>query len=272
MSNRVSVPTPDEAPEPTVLVELIEQARGVLSAHDVSGAVVGVPGVVDHDSEQLMTGVNLPAGWAETINESWLGERTGLAVSLANDADLAAVGEARFGAGLGATDVVYVTISTGVGAGILLDGRLMRGRYSAGEIGHTVVDRGLALRGQDGTVEGIGSGTAIGRAMATAGRSGGGAELATAVRAGDEAAIVLWNEAIDAVALGVVNLCWLVAPEVVVIGGGVGMNGDLVLPRIERQMAVRGPKVRQTRICNASLGDAAGLVGAAGWWHAIGRA
>lgn len=261
-------PTPRGDATPMALVEMV---REMAEDTDVDKAVIGLPGVIDHEKETLVSAPNLVQEWVPLLSDAWLTRQTGLAVSLANDADLAAVGEATFGAGSDARDVVYVTISTGIGAGIVLGNRLMRGRYSGGEIGHTVVDRALTLGGADGTVEGLGSGTAIGRAATGAGIDAQGAELTELVRSGDPQAVAVFREAIQSAALGVVNLCWLVSPQTVVIGGGVGMNGDLVLPIVRELVEREGPAIEPIKVVNAALGDDAGLVGAAAWWEAVGR-
>lgn len=260
--------TPREDAEPTALVRLMGE---VSEGADVEHAVIGVPGVVDHDAEALRHAPNLPQSWVPGLSEAWLSERSGLAVSMANDCDLAAVGEASFGAGKACRDVAYVTISTGIGAGIVLNRKLMRGRFSGGEVGHAVVNRSIAMDGGDGTSEGQGSGTAIMRAAREAGITVEGAELADLVRSGDPTACGIWNNGIEAAAFGIVNLCWFVAPEMVVVGGGLGMNSDIVLPLIQERLTTFGPDVADTQVVPAALGDDAALCGGAAWWDSIGR-
>lgn len=268
VTRRVRSATPHHEPTPAFIADLVAK---VAAGAPIRRAVVGVPGVIDYDAELLIAAPNLPSAWVPMLSDQWLTERTGLEIALANDADLAAVGESNYGAGVEARDVVYVTISTGVGAGIVLGHRLMRGRYSSGEIGHSVIDRHRMACGEDGTVEYLGSGTAMARTAKAAGLDVSGAELAELVAGGDPTAVEVWNEAIEAVAVGVVNLCWIVAPQMVVIGGGVGMNADLVLPIIRRRVAEFGPTIEPIQIVAAKLGDDAALCGAAAWWKAIGR-
>lgn len=267
------VPTPTSDPDPSALADMITEFLAFADDDEleVEGAVVGVPGIVDRIEGRLTNAPNLPPSWIDFLNRSWLSDRTSVEVHLANDADLAAIGEARFGGGRGGDDVVFVTISTGVGAGVVSSGRLIGGRFSAGELGHTIVDRRLAAEGGDGTVEGLGSGTGLANAMQQAGMHGDPATLLDAVRSGDAGASTIFNEGLEAVGVGVANLCWLVSPSTVVIGGGVGMNGDLVLPIIESCIARFGPGVAPITVCNAELGDDAALVGAAGWWRAMSR-
>src|SRR5260370_955277 len=153
-----------------------------------------------------------PHAWRAQLTRDALVAALGLPVALANDADVAAVGEAHFGAGQGHQDVVYVTISTGVGAGILVGGRLVLPRYSCAEIGHSIIDRQLAAAGGDGTVEGLGSGTALARLAHAAGINAVGADLVRLVTTGDPAARAVWDEAIFAAALALVNLAHIVPP------------------------------------------------------------
>lgn len=259
--------TTPAAAAPDVIPEMIAEL-GPGSAR----TVVGVPGVVDHETERLVHAPNLPEGWVDHLNEDWLSEQTGLEVALANDADLAAVGESSFGAGRGHRDVVFVTISTGVGAGLVVDDRLVRGAHSGGELGHTIIDRQAAATGGPATVEDLGSGTALARMAAEAGLTERGEALADLVRSGHPVGCEIWTSAIEAVGLGLANLAWVVAPGIVVVGGGVGMNGDLVLPVIEDRIRRFGPvAVPRIEVVNAGLGDDAALAGAAAWWRAVGR-
>lgn len=282
---RVRRPTPTEAPTPEILVDLIAEVVAAKPASDPADrgsvrperraperVVVGVPGLVDHEAERLIHAPNLPDGWVDYLHNDWLSTRTGLSVAMANDADLAAVGESSFGVGRPHRDVVYVTISTGVGAGLVVADRLVRGALSGGELGHTVIDHRAARAGEPGTVEDLGSGTAMAGQAAAAGLTERGADLAELVRNGHPAATEIWTSAIEAVAIGLANLAWIVAPGIVVVGGGVGMNGDLVLPIIRAGIDRFGPaEVPPIEVANAALGDDAALAGAARWWKAIGR-
>ncbi len=266
-------PTPRQDPHPHFLIDLmVEVMTGLPPGVNAERAVVGLPGIIDQVHERLVTGVNLPAPWIDKINEDWIAEQIGMEVSLANDADLAAVGESEFGAGRHHRDVVYVTVSTGVGAGVVVDGRLVQGSLSGGELGHTIIDWEAARRGDPATVEDLGSGTALDRAAAAAGLNERGAELAALVAAGSEPATTVWNRTLEAVGIGVANLAWLVAPQIVVIGGGVGRNHEIVLPVIRRQLDRFGPTTAaDIELATVALGDDAALVGGAAWYRAIGR-
>jgi glucokinase len=190
-------------------------------------------------------------------------------VHVANDADLAAVGEAYFGAGVGAEDVAYLTVSTGIGAGVVHGRRLVRGRRSLAEFGHTVVDWRSWHSGRPATLEELGSGSG----MAVLARDGGlgrldAKALQATAEAGDVTASAIWEDAVAVSAAGVENLIMCFYPERVVIGGGLGRQQefftavrDVVLSRPEHHPS-------DLTIVPAQCGDDAGLAGAAGWAEA----
>lgn len=269
---RIRERTPVDDPKPEFLARLLERVAAECPTAAVDRAVVGIPGIIDHDVGALKRAPNIPDAWDRWLTEDWLSSTTGLPISLANDADLAAVGEAAFGAGRQYRDVVYVTISTGVGAGIVVGRKLVRARCSGGEIGHTVIDVDAARDGRPSTVEGLGAGPAIARAAAEAGIVERDQALADLVRSGDPTAIEVWHRAISAVGFGVANVAWLIGPDVVVIGGGVGSNTDLVVPVIKEVLDDHGPSVEgDIAVVGAALGDDAALAGSAAWFDAIGR-
>ena len=121
-------------------------------------------------------------------------------------------------------------------------------------------------------MEEIGSGTAIAKAAATAGLGVEGADFVALVQSGHEPATSIWRRAMTAIGVGLVNMAWLVPPEVIVLGGGVGRNHDLVAPVIVEQLRRFGPEhAAAIDVRTAELGDDAALVGAVRWWEAIGR-
>jgi glucokinase len=267
---RRAEPTPRDAACPDALLLLVS---GMMEGVGVQDAVIGVPGRVNYESGTLEYAPNLPSGWAAALTEANLSAVLGLRVSLANDADLAAVGEARFGAGRGHADVVYVTISTGIGAGVILGGLLAHGRRSLAEAGQTIIDRPAVAAGAPATLEDQGSGTALDRLAAEAGLEGSGAGLVELVEAGDPAAVRIWGSVAEVAGIGVANLAHLFSPEIVVVGGGVARAGELLLGPIRAALARRGPRHLASRIevVPAALGDDAGLAGAAGWSDAVAR-
>lgn len=266
--DRDHAPTPHEAETIDAFVDLIV---GLRSRHPaVEHAVVAVPGRVDHQAGTLLHAPHLPASWLTQISRDALGAALELPVVLANDADVAAVGEAWFGAGQGHADVVYVTISTGVGAGIIVGGHVVLPHYSGGEIGHTVIDRRAAADGEPATFEQLGSGTAIARQARERGLDVGAKDLVALV-ATDERARSVWGDAMFAAGIGFANLVHLVAPTIVIIGGGVGRNGELVLAPVRAAIERFGPKGTPPEVVTAALGDDSGLIGAAAWRRATER-
>ncbi len=256
------VPTPRGDPEPGALLGLMREI-GV----GVASAVVGVPGRVDHRVGGLDHAPNLPPTWAPFLTERALGAVLGVPVHLANDADLAAVGEAYFGAGAAYDDTVYVTLSTGVGAGVLLGRRLVRGRRSLAEVGHCVLDLSAAARGLPSTFEQLASGTSVARTAAWMGTPGDAARIVRLAAAGDALAQRVLDTAIQAACVGVRNLAFTFSPEVIILGGGFGLVGEVLWGPIRATLATHGPPGLPTPIVvtGAALGDAAGLVGAAAW-------
>ncbi|MEP6477424.1 MAG: ROK family protein [Actinomycetota bacterium] len=253
-------PTRREEMHPDALVAAI---RETTAGTDAASAVVGVPGRVDHANGRLEFAPNLPSHWAAHLTEERLSDAVGIRVRLANDADLAAVGEYRFGAGRGTSDMVYLTLSTGVGTGVILGGELVHGRRSLAEAGHTILARDSAFP----TFEQQASGTALSRLAAEAGLAERGGDLVKRVSAGDRGAAAAWWELCQAAGAGVASLAHLFSPEVVVIGGGLGLTGDLLYEPLRAALLAYGPRElpEPIRIVRAELGDDAGLSGAAGW-------
>jgi glucokinase len=264
---RDECPTPDDR-ECDALLEL---ARRVQAQGDVERAVIGVPGRVDYRTGVLEYAPNLPPTWPAALTEERLGEALGVEVALANDADLAAVGEAWFGAGRVRDDIAYLTISTGIGAGVVTGGLLVHGRRSVAEVGHTIVDGRALLEGRPATVEELGSGTALTALAREAGIAEDGKALVQLVRDGDATATRIFERVVASAAIGAVNLAHLFTPEMIVVGGGLGLVGDLVLDPIRALIAERGPRglPDAIEVVNAELGDDAGLAGAGAWERAF---
>ncbi len=267
---RETAPTPAHSQVPAALIDLIAGVGATQGGDGVSHAVVGLPGAVDYESGRLLWAPHLPDSWCDSLSADQLSDRLGLRVCIANDADMAAVGEAAFGAGAGIDDVVaYLTVSTGIGAGVVNRGRLVHGRHSLGEVGHSVLDWRAWRAGEPGTLEELasGSGLALQAQRIGRGRMNAQAVLAAAME-GDEAARALWEDAVAACAAGVCNLALAFAPRAVVIGGGLGRRPEFFGPL--REIVLRRNEHRPTdlSVLLTSLGDDAGLVGAAAWSRA----
>lgn len=254
LSKRSSQPTP--AGDPTSLQRIIEE---LLTANDgvIEAVVVGVPGVVDYQDGSVLGFPNLP-GWNGHITEEQLTGELDIPVQLANDADLAALGEHRYGAGRGFHDIVYVTVSTGIGAGVIIEGLLLTARYSLGEIGQSVVDWNTGE-----VLEALASGTALAQAAGMDART-----VVERARAGDKVALGHLDRAGRALGAGLLNLVRLYAPEAIIVGGGLGLAaGDLLLDPV-RAVWQRSPTgAPWPQLIPAALGDDAGLMGAVAFWQ-----
>lgn len=261
------------------LAQVVDEVRAELQGSAVLGLGVAAPGPLDHVSGVVFQAPNLPQ-WKDVPLAQRLKELTGLRVFVGNDANLAALAEARCGAGTGARNLVYLTVSTGVGSGFVVDGQLLVGEHgAAAEAGHMAIslDGPSCGCGNRGCLEAYASGTAlVNRAHEAigAGRTSQLSELdreleaidvAQAAEAGDALAQELVQQAAIALGIGVRNLLHLFNPSVVVIGGGVSrMGARLWKPMLEVVNADAMESYRRDlRIVPAKLGDDSGLIGAA---------
>lgn len=267
-----------EAVIASVVEHILMVAEGSLSQASIG---VGVPGPLDSNQGIVLEAPNLP-GWTAFPLKARLEEELGRPVAVGNDANLAALGEWRHGAGQGTQHMIYVTVSTGIGGGIISDGRLLIGaRGLGGEIGHIVVDRDglLCGCGKTGHLEAVASGPAITRRFRRQVEIGRTSSLADAAREGALTAEQIGQAALDgdllsreliretAQILGhhFTSLLHLFNPEMIVLGGGVSEIGDLLFDPLRTSLEnhvmhpgyLDGFELRQ-----AQLGDSAGLVGA----------
>lgn len=263
---RESVATPGDAAVPGALIELIRRVGAELGHGAVARAVVGLPGGVDYVEGRLLWAPHLPERWTEALSRDELSACLGLPVDIANDADLAAIGEATFGAGAQGTDVAFLTISTGIGAGVVNGGRLLRARRSLAEVGHTVIDWRAWQEGRPCTFEELGSGSGVARRASESALAALDArEVEAAARAGDDKANEILEDAIAACAAGVASLVLSFYPDTVVIGGGLGRREGFFAPLREMVLARSEHYPDDLVIVPSALGDDAGLVGAAAW-------
>jgi glucokinase len=271
----------DEEPDAVIadLARAVAEIREQISGRSVVGLGVAAPGPLDPETGVVFQAPNLPQ-WHNVPLADDLQQLTGLPVYIGNDANLAALAEARHGAGRGASNLIFLTVSTGVGSGILAHGRLVLGEHGvAAEAGHMTIsmDGPLCMCGNRGCLEAYASGTSLvnrARAAMAAGRASTLARLGhdldakdieQAADGGDALAQELIEEAGTALGYGVRNLLHLFNPTVVVIGGGVSRIGPRLwdpMWRVIRADAM--PQYQQdVRIVPAALGDDMGLIGAA---------
>lgn len=267
-----------------ILARIADRFRALAGAAGgaVAAAAIGVPGPVRATDGVVVRAPNLP-GWDNVPVRRRLAELTGLRVLVGNDANLAALGELRYGAGRGVRNLVYITVSTGVGGGIVADGRLLLGAHGfAAELGHIPIEPGgpLCACGGRGCLETLASGTAIAREAAEIARRKPGSGLWTAAgvrperldaaaveglaRQGDPEARRIFERVGRYLGLGLVAAIHALDPERVVIGGGVANAFDLFEPTLRAELGRRlMPAYREkVEVVRAELGDASGLYGA----------
>lgn len=270
--------------------EAIETAAAALVAeltadHRVSGIGVGAAGYIASDRSTVLFAPNI--AWRNETLGADLARLTGLPVVVENDANAAAWGEFRYGAGRDVDDQLMVTVGTGVGGGVVTGGHLLRGAHGvAAEIGHLcVVPDGLLCGcGNHGCFEQYGSGTALVRTTREAvdahsllarnllERAGGdpdaisGPMITDAAQEGDPFAVEQLEHLGEWLGHGIASLVAVLDPAVIVIGGGVSAAGDLLLDPLratfERELTGRGYRPR-AEIRQAELGNRAGVIGAA---------
>lgn len=254
--------------------------RNGLTAVDVLSVGVGVPGPVVAEAG-LVTAPPIMPGWDGFPIRDWLQERLGCPISIHNDADLGALGEWSHGTGRGERNLAYIKVGSGVGAGLLLDGKIYLGATgSAGEIGHITIreDGPLCTCGNYGCLEAMAGGAAIAEQARAAVASGKrtqlalltstaaitAKEVAAAAQKGDLVAQQIMSEAGSYLGIAVASLVNLFDPGMVVVGGGVAQIGDLLLEPIRQAVRVRSLKsVADTvRITAAVLGRRSTSMGA----------
>ena len=259
---RHRVPTPAQGSITDALAELIAE----LECDPDYSAVVAVPGLVDYERRSALWAPHLPPAWVTELAEDRLASRLCRRVSVANDADLAAVGETYFGAGRSATDVVFVTVSTGIGAGVLLNRRLVRGRRSVAEVGHTIIDRHAFSNGEPATLEELASGSSVARLTQIAAvEADTGEQLEALEESGDDRATAVWMQMVESVTIGVINLAWCYGPDLIIIGGGIGRERPLLDPVQERLTEMAPTIAMKFTLVKEELADDAGLIGGAAW-------
>lgn len=248
-----------------VVERLAEIGGGALNGAAPDSVGVGVPGLFDADSGTTAFLPNLPGDWAATPVAGPVGDALGAPAVLVNDARAFAVGESQLGAARGCRTAVFVTVGTGVGGGVVVDGRLHLGIGTAGELGHQTVepDGPLCGCGNRGCVEAL----ACAGAIAADGGRATVEEIVAAAAAGEQRAREALERTGRYLGIALANCVLLLAPERIVVGGGVAGAGDLLLApiRAELRERVRVAPVERIDVVQAELGPGAGAIGAALW-------
>ncbi|MGW5276808.1 ROK family protein [Streptomyces sp. NPDC004044] len=258
---------------PEAVVESILAFAAELRAHgeeqfgeSAAAAGVAVPGIVDAENGIAVYASNL--GWRDVPMREKLGERLGgVPVALGHDVRTGGLAEGRIGAGKGADRFLFVPLGTGIAGAIGIAGSIEAGAHGyAGEIGHIVVrpDGPDCGCGQRGCLETLASASAVSRAWAAASGDpeADAADCAKAVESGDPAAVRVWQNAVDALAAGLVTALTLLDPRTLIIGGGLAEAGETLFVPLRAAVEERVTFQKLPHIVPAALGDIAGCLGA----------
>ncbi len=279
ISDEVRYPTPDE---PDHLVRAIARAiQEVGDGYEVGGVCLALPGLILAQENKVIFAPNLHAIEGIPLKDE-LEPETGYELTIENDASAAAWGEFRFGAGRDVDHLVFVTLGTGVGGGMISHGVLLRrAQGSGGELGHmTIQANGPRCGcGNHGCLESLASGTAIQRrASEVAGEQPDsglgklavngevpGEDVTQLAREGDAEALSILKETGRWLGIGLAGFVNIFNPEMIAVGGGVAEAGDLILEpaRKEVHLRARSPSRELVEIRQATLGPESGILGAA---------
>ena len=256
------VQTPQPATPGAVCIALVEAIEALDPDRRALVVGIGLPGPMDVGARVARICINLP-GWEDIPLADWLESRLQRRVTLANDGNCALVGEAWMGAAKGCSDVVMLTLGTGVGGGVMLSGRLFTGHNgAAAEPGLIGLDPSgpPCNSGNRGSLEQFASIAALRRLW-----DGDPAELATLAAHGDAKAQAVWSRYGSTLGLGISSLVYMFTPELVLVGGGISGAASHFLPYVRKEVEHRVPAVSREglRIEACALGNGAGRLGAA---------
>ncbi|MGK7955351.1 MAG: ROK family protein [Crocosphaera sp.] len=260
--NSLTVATPQPATPEAVVQTMIDAIAQLTSEQHCLALGVGTPGPADKSGRIAKVAINL-SGWQDVPLADWLEARTELPTTIANDANCAGLGEAWLGAGKDYQNLIMLTLGTGVGGAIILDGHLFTGHLgSAGELGLITLnfDGPVCNSGNSGSLEQYGSIQAIRRMTGKE-----PAELGKLAEKGNKQALEFWESYGCLLGAGLASLIYVLTPEAIVIGGGISGSTHFFFPatleEIERRVL---PSSRQNlQLLTAKLGNQAGMVGAA---------
>lgn len=259
-----------------LLPKLIEEINALQKQWPIRAVGMGVPGFTDIRTGYVHELTNVP-GWLRVKAGVVLTKGTGLPVTVENDANAMCYAEWAHGAGKGAENMIAVTLGTGVGGALVINGQLYRGSaFGAGEIGQMSIDyRGvMGEHGNAGALEKyVGNRETAARAAALYRKAGQKVKaeecpphvLAAAARKGDPVAMAVWDEFTTRLAAGLSACVWLLNPDRIVVGGGVARAGSIVFEPLRRKIReqVAEPFHKQLKIVPAKFSNDAGIIGAA---------
>lgn len=278
------MPVPEPKTPDTVIPCLIRMVRDLAMGRSIGAIGISIGGPLDHETGTVLNFPHLP-GWKNIPLASVIARAFNRPTTLDNDANLGALAEYRWGAGVGCNPFVYLTISTGIGGGVVVDGTLVHGVGSgAGEVGHITVQTNgpLCPCGNRGCLERMASGTNIaGRARALVAEDHNAGEYLLSLaqgrarhitsemilkgyRSGDPLSRKVWLEAAEYLAIGLGSIVHVLAPQRIVLGGGVAQAGDDLIGPVRERLAHHVFYIPLERIdlVTASLGHDSALIGA----------
>lgn len=270
-----------QALKPGVYDRLVRAIESVWPEDQVTAIGLSSPGPLDPYRGVILATPNIPE-WRDFPLQAKLSEHFDVPVHIDNDANLAGLAEWRYGAAKGHHDVLYLTISTGIGGGVIVNDQLLQGYHGlAAEVGHTIIDPNgpLCGCGQKGHVESFASGPSIARYVNEQIAAGmkstlqadpnlSAHQVADAAREGDPLACAAFARAGEYLGIGVANYLAILDPSIIVFGGGVSQVGELLFNPFEESLRkhILHPRYLEgVVIARAALGDDAGLLGARAW-------
>lgn len=258
----LTVATPQPATPEAVLPVVVDAIAQIDPENQTVAIGVGTPGPSDATGRIAKIAINLP-GWVDVPLADWLEAETGRPTTVANDANCAGLGETWLGAGRYFKNLILLTLGTGVGGAIIIDGRLFVGHQgAAGELGLITSNPNgpKCNSGNQGSLEQYTSAAAIRR------RTGKEpAELGALAQVGDIEALTFWREYGKDLGIGLVSLIYVLTPEAIVIGGGISGSFEFFLPNVKAEIEQRVTPISRVglKILPAELGNSAGMLGAA---------
>ncbi len=273
MRDRLSCPTPVLHGRQAVIVAVLEMVAGLLSrrkisAGSISAAGIGVPGPVDFDRQVVHFLPNIP-GWRNVPLSSVFTSACGIPCVVDNDAKMMALAEYTLGAAKGSRNAVCLTLGTGVGAGLIIEGKLYRGAdNAAGEIGHLPLNENgpaCPCGGKACLERYAGNGALLKEARAALGASITLEKASALAAGGNRKALRFWRTASTHIGIALAGLSNVLNPDVIVVGGGVSSAGRPLFDGLKENLLRRAMPVqgRRVKVVRAALGSDAGLIGAA---------
>lgn len=269
------IPTQSKDQQPVDrLIQLIDETR---RGYDVRAIAVAAPGFLDPDKGIVYEAPNIP-GWVDLPLKKILEDKFAIPVYLGNDANMGALGEWKFGAGIGHHNLLYLTISTGIGSGAVINDQLLLGNKGlAGEFGHVTVlpDGPMCGCGKRGHIEALSSGTGILNYLKQQIKNGRhssltsldkitGKDITQAAISGDQLAIEAYERAGKYLGIALANFLHMLNPSIVIFGGGVTSAGELLFAPMRQSLqdSIMSPAYLDgLTITNAKLGDDVGIKG-----------